>query len=122
MKLMRGQDTADPLELEHKDVPVASLASADGAWLRDRVSGTSHSVLGGIEFSEHEGVHSWRHKVKEYDTAQRLFRAPAGPRLWAALGDAVAAQGEHRAAEASAYRTLSAALKQRRKREKQEEL
>ena len=86
------------------------------------VSGTSHSLMTGMEFSEHAGEHSWRHKVKEHDVAQRLFRAPAGPRLWAALADAVAAQGERRADEARAYRTLSAALKQRRKRAKQEEL
>ena len=122
MKLMRGQDAVDPLETAHKDVPVASVSASDGQWLLGLVSGTSHSLMTGMEFSEHAGEHSWRHKVKEHDVAQRLFRAPAGPRLWAALADAVAAQGERRADEARAYRTLSAALKQRRKRAKQEEL
>jgi hypothetical protein len=118
LRLTRGKAKVDPLEVEAQ-VPVVSTTYREAEHIRTLNSKNTNHLLCGMEFSEHEGVHSWKHRVQEMITGHKLLRVPTNAKLWETLAAAQSAQGG-READVSIVQDIAVALKTaNRKKEKE---
>ena len=96
MQLIRGQKEVDQIEAEGS-IPVLSTLHEQGMRLKRMLQVKGNHALCGIEFSEHEGEHSWKHKIEEFQVHMKLQEKPQDPELWSRLVMALQSQGDGRA-------------------------